>query len=707
MRIDRTEKGRGSKYPLLGCLILILITAWLLVGCGKPQADESAGKADADESASREAPEYEPEALANAKADMLAGLIETERRLARTSDRLDASDNLTSVVQDSIRTRLDDIETRAESFYQSARGVSIPRPGGDLTHFRDQVRTMNERRRSMDEDLDLLSGLLAQQARYEKQLIPFLESGGGEPAFLRLALPWQGEVLEVSIRGSSERAIAEGDLIVATTLYEFGQTWLERLASHASRERERAQERIGHLAELAEQAIADDHLTTPPGENAAELLQQMRELDPEHPEVLRLYGEVVDRYELLSRQALARGNYRAARSYVARVESLPIADEDRNRFRETSRKAEELARRESLSGRLEAAVEAGRRGEMEELRVQLESLRERAPDDPRVEQIEARYRVMLHQPGRVFSEDLGGGDSPEGPRMIVGPRGTSVVGAQPRRFSLFRRSRKSEEPRHEVDIRYPYAVSRTEITVDQFRAFVEATGYQTEAERVGFSEVFTSAGRTRVVNRNWRHDWLGRDAEGSLPVVHVSWDDAQAFTEWLSQQTGQRYRLPSEAEFEVLARSKREGDYYWSEENGPEPFSGNFLGGKDQPPREWGSQRTDAVDDELVAYEDGSFGPASVGRYPANDFGFNDLIGNVAEWTQDCAHEDHSGSPGDGRARDSSGDCQRRVVRGGSWISDHDALRLSHRRLRPRNGHDSATGFRVAMDFKTGWGEER
>lgn len=695
------------KYLVLRCLILILLPACSLLGCGKPQADESSASAAEDADISSEKLEYEPEALANAKADLLAGLVETERRLARASDGLEAAETLAPAAREGIRSRLDEAAIRAESLYQSARAMSIPGPGGDLEDFRGELGAMNERRQSMEEDLDLAAELLAQHARYEQGLASLTDNGGAEPAFLRWASPLRGATAEVSIRSSAERAIAQGDLIDAAALYGFGQSWLQRLASHRALERERAHERIGRLAELAEEAIADDRLTTPPGENAAELLQQASDLDPDHPEVARLYGEVVDRYESLSRQALANGNYRAARSYIARVESLPIAHDDKNRFSETARQAEKLARRESVSGRLEAAVEAGRRGEMEELRAQLETLRERAPGDPRLEQIEARYRVMLHQPGRVFSQDLGGDELQEGLDMIVGPRGAFVVGAERPRFSLFRRSRKHEEPRHDVDIQYPYAVSRTEITVDQFRAFVEATGYQTEAERVGYSEVFTSAGKTRVVNRSWRHDWLGRDAEGSHPVVHVSWDDARAFTQWLSQRTGQRFRLPSEAEFEVLARSQREGDFYWSEEDGPEPFSGNFLGGKDQPPREWGGQQADTVDDELVAYEDGSFGPAAVARYPANDFGFNDLIGNVAEWTQDCAHEDHSGSPGDGRARESGGDCQRRVVRGGSWVSGYDDLRLSHRRLQPRDGHDSATGFRVAMDFKTERGEQR
>ncbi|MDZ7791658.1 MAG: SUMF1/EgtB/PvdO family nonheme iron enzyme [Xanthomonadales bacterium] len=548
--------------------------------------------------------------------------------------------------------------------------------------------------------------MIAHQGKYEERLTSRSEGDDSEPAYLRLVLPLQSEAVPVSIRASAQRAMEQGDWAAAETLYALGYGWLQRLQEQEALERERAHEQIDRLAQRAEHAIADDRLTTPAGDNAAEWLQQARELDPDHPEVSRLYGQVVDRYEVLSRQALQRGNFRAARSYVARVQSLSIPEASRNRFTETSQRAAELARRESVSGRMEAAVEAGRRGEIEAVRVQLAELRERAPDDPRLDQIEARYRVMLHQPGRVFSEDLGGDVSVEGLRMIVGPRGEFMVGSERPRFSLFRRSRKHEEPRHEINIQYPYAVSQTEVTVGQFRAFVEATGYQTDAERAGFSEVFTAAGRTRVVNRTWRHDWLGREAEDNHPVIHVSWNDAQAFAAWLSRQTRNRYRLPSEAEFEALARSMREGDFYWSEDNGPEPFSGNYSGGRDQPPLEWGGDGEISVDDELAAYEDGSFGPAAVARYPANDFGFNDLIGNVSEWTQDCAHEDHSDSPADGRPRESSGDCQRRVVRGGSWMADYEALRLSHRQLRPNGAHDSTTGFRVAMDFQTERGDQ-
>jgi formylglycine-generating enzyme required for sulfatase activity len=190
---------------------------------------------------------------------------------------------------------------------------------------------------------------------------------------------------------------------------------------------------------------------------------------------------------------------------------------------------------------------------------------------------------------------------------------------------------------------------------------------------------------------DWSDDYLGRPAGDELPVVHVSAKDASAYAQWLADETGRRYRLPSEAEFEYALRAGSRTAYPWG--NGAPPSgAGNFTGGADRSPtgRGWS--------DAFAGYLDGAWGPTPVGRYRPGRFGLHDLGGNVSEWVADCWHANYRRAPRDQRAWVNPG-CRQRVVRGGSWASAPAQTRSAWRSGLDADTTNARIGFRVVRDL--------
>ena len=208
----------------------------------------------------------------------------------------------------------------------------------------------------------------------------------------------------------------------------------------------------------------------------------------------------------------------------------------------------------------------------------------------------------------------------------------------------------NERPVHTVRILKPFAIGKYPVTFEEYDKFVSTTG------------------QTFPQDEGW-----GR---GRQPAINASWLDAGKFSEWLSKETGKRYRLPTEAEWEYAARAGTETTYWWGNEIKPD--MANFHGGDNR----WGGKQTSPV---------GSFQP--------NAFGLYDTAGNVWEWVQDSWHENYIGAPSDGSAWESS-DIDQRVARGGSWDYRPEFLRSSFR-LRFLAGlrYDSI-GFRLAQDIE-------
>jgi formylglycine-generating enzyme required for sulfatase activity len=228
----------------------------------------------------------------------------------------------------------------------------------------------------------------------------------------------------------------------------------------------------------------------------------------------------------------------------------------------------------------------------------------------------------------------------------------------------------SEGPRHRVRITRPFWLGRCEVTVGQFRRFVDQTGYQTDAERDGI-------GGYAVVNGSWvqhpkfvwngDHDFPQTDND---PVVFVSWNDAEAFCQWLSKHLDVEFRLPTEAEWEYACRAGT-----------TTPWCG---GSDDADLREYGW---------FGATSAGKLHP--VGQLRANGFGLYDMHGNVWEWCADWYAADRYGpSPMDDPTGPLTG--SSRIQRGGDWFYSSQQCRSAKRVFGSPGDRSVSLGFRLA-----------
>ncbi|MDT8321988.1 MAG: formylglycine-generating enzyme family protein, partial [Xanthomonadales bacterium] len=275
------------------------------------------------------------------------------------------------------------------------------------------------------------------------------------------------------------------------------------------------------------------------------------------------------------------------------------------------------------------------------------------------------------------------------PDSVVVLAGSYIMGSP-----VFEKGRaESEGPEHRVTFRRGFAIGKTEVTVGQFREFVNQTDYRTQAEQHGFSMIYHhSSGRlARRDGVNWRNSYDGGEAKETEPVLHVSWNDASAYVTWLARGTGKSYRLPSEAEFEYALRGRRSNRYWWGDE-APQRVVENLTGERDvsRGDRQWSTY--------FKGYGDGFWGPAPVGSFEPNPFGLHDMAGNVAEWVSDCWHDTYLRAPDDGSAWINPG-CERRVIRGGYWASRPDQARSASRLSARPERRDARVGFRIARDL--------
>jgi serine/threonine-protein kinase PpkA len=208
-------------------------------------------------------------------------------------------------------------------------------------------------------------------------------------------------------------------------------------------------------------------------------------------------------------------------------------------------------------------------------------------------------------------------------------------------------------PARKVVIPKAFLIGRFEVTFDEYDIFVKATD------------------RAQPGDNGW-----GRE---SHPVINVSWSDAQAYVKWLSKKTGKKYRLPTEAEWEYMARAGTTTDFWWGD---------NELDAKGRANCRRG----------CYSNYSGLFGSktAPVGSYPANPLGIHDTAGNVAEWVQDCYKEQTETNPA---TTSESQECQTRVVRGSSTKNNAQDLASATRDHYPPDTYSEVIGFRVVMEL--------
>ncbi len=297
--------------------------------------------------------------------------------------------------------------------------------------------------------------------------------------------------------------------------------------------------------------------------------------------------------------------------------------------------------------------------------------------------IERERRLAQYPAGSDFRDDN------VAPLMVVVPAGQFEIGSPDTEEGRY----GNEGPQQTIQIERPFALGQTEVTVGQFRQFVNATGYRTDAERAGESSIYDLdegqlAKRSGV---NWQNDYSGASADDGLPVVHVSHNDASAYASWLSEQTGEGYRLPSEAEFEYALRSGTSTPYWWGARR-PQARTENLAGENDSE-GEWSWR-----DQGFPGYRDGSWGPSPSGSFAANAFGLFDMGGNTLEWVADCYASNLNNIDLAGSAREQAG-CERYVIKGGSWASSPRRSRSAQRTPGGASQTTCLLGFRVARDL--------
>lgn len=260
------------------------------------------------------------------------------------------------------------------------------------------------------------------------------------------------------------------------------------------------------------------------------------------------------------------------------------------------------------------------------------------------------------------------------PVMVVMPPGQYEMGSPSGEAG-----READEGPHQpVTIASTFAVGRSEVTVAEFRRFVEDSGYITEVEQSGGCYHRTDAWN-QYSGLNWRHP--GYSQEEEEPVVCISRGDANAYAIWLTAQTRRNYRLPTEAEWEYFTRAGTRTARYWGEAADIACRYANVA-----------DQRTASLIPNMTAHpcHDEAIFTTAVRSYEPNDFGLYDTLGNVWEYTSDCWSERLGDACSAGAA-----------VRGGSWSSSPRYLRSANRTADSR-GNRSDFGFRLAAEVEFG-----
>lgn len=285
--------------------------------------------------------------------------------------------------------------------------------------------------------------------------------------------------------------------------------------------------------------------------------------------------------------------------------------------------------------------------------------------------------VMAAAPGDKIK------DFETGPEMVVIPAGSFKMGTdkiEPMRGGEMR----SSGPIRDVEIAKPFAIGTTEVTQAQFREFVKATGYRPDSA--------CDAGETGTVAPaiNWEDPGYGRPPADNEPVVCVSWNDARAYAAWLSGKTGQLYRLPTEAEWEYVAKAGSKDIWAWGSDNKQACTYGNVVNATQ--PRTGFSEPENFCDDGFVYV-------APVASFKPNAWGVYDLVGNVWEWVEDCSIMPYPAEPTDGTALKHEGLCEKHAVRGGSWRSRLSRHEPTFRGRDPAPLQSQIFGFRVVREL--------
>lgn len=402
-----------------------------------------------------------------------------------------------------------------------------------------------------------------------------------------------------------------------------------RTAENEARVKE--EQEIRDLFSQAEEDIRANRLTSPANKNALYRAQQIEQLKPGHSKANEIENKIVDKYVALAKQAGGKGEYDKAFIRLDKAENI-LPDAENIQFA-----------REALMTVKQQKEEQQRLAEKKREAGKAERKRQAALEAQRKQEAPSTNSLAVE--------------------MVNIPSGIYLLGSD---FG-----ENNEKPVHAVGVK-AFRLAKYELSVGQFRKFVEASGYKTDAEKNTGGEEGCYAWQDSKWDWRAGYSWHkpGFEQTDNHPAVCLSWNDAEKYIAWLNRETGAEFRLPSEAEWEYACRSGGKSQVY---------CGGSNLG-------------------DLAWYNSNSGSKThSVGQKAPNGLGLYDMSGNVWEWTEDCYSSDYNGAPADGSAW-LSGNCNLRVGRGGSWYSKPRGVRAAHRYIGGRAIRSGVNGFRLAQD---------
>lgn len=384
-------------------------------------------------------------------------------------------------------------------------------------------------------------------------------------------------------------------------------------------------------------------------QNALAVLKKLEALAPQDPLLTEGRLRIALVYRDLALESLAANNFKEARERLAQAEAVQPG------LSELTQLSGELERTEAIVQDAAAFEQARRRNTLNAYQTYLNACNvvcsHRQAALAALEELKANPPSLKN---RLLRDNLRSGG--QGPDMVLIPAGSFTMGSPPGEAGRF----YDEQP-VEVRIERPFAIGRYEITFEEYARFATATQ------------------RPLPADEGW-----GRERR---PVIHVSWQDAIAYAEWLSEQTGQRYRLPTEVEWEYAARAGTHTARYWGNnpDQGCDYANAADLGGIQKFPG-W----------TVMNCRDGYIYTAPVGQYRANAWDLHDMLGNVLEWTCSAYEENRTGA--ERVCADKAGPPYV-VARGGSWSDQPRSVRAADRFKAGPTEETYFIGFRVVREL--------
>ena len=260
---------------------------------------------------------------------------------------------------------------------------------------------------------------------------------------------------------------------------------------------------------------------------------------------------------------------------------------------------------------------------------------------------------------------------PNEPQMVRIEKGSFIMGSNS--------GESDEKPPHRVTIDYDFEIGKYEVTVGEFKKFISDTNYKTQAEKGDGCYVYANGDWGKKSDANWKNPYFQQS--DNEPVVCISWNDAKAYTKWLSRKTGKNYRLPTEAEWEFVARAGTSSKWSFGDNKSDLKKYANIADSSTS--FSWKEN-----------WNDGYKNTAPIGSFRPNPWGVYDMHGNVWEWCEDWYLDSYNSTPKDGSANHSQNK-NRKVLRGGSWYYDATNSRSANRYWYYPSYRDNFVGFRL------------